>query len=186
MGQWQAGRRRPTDRRRSGSVLFDQRPNGDPDDEHQSRWFAVRQMVAPHGSRLQGHRDVEEGRQRVTVAIATTAMRARTLRQGAGDRAEQMKGNSRARQPDRAGRNRGCGRRHDPGRRANLPPCRIRYAGNGPRRQDQSADVAAQGWMTTRDDAAQQAPTPLGRLVSIVVEGHERGALLRRDLVEAR
>jgi hypothetical protein len=40
--------------------------------------------------------------------------------------------------------------------------------------------------MTTRDHAAQQAPTLLGRLVSIVVEGHERGALLRRDLVEAR
>jgi hypothetical protein len=61
MGQRQAGRRRPSVRQRSGGGLFDQGPNGDLDHEHQSGWFALRQVVAPHGSRLQGHRDVEEG-----------------------------------------------------------------------------------------------------------------------------
>src|SRR5215212_1559345 len=61
MGQRQAGRRRPGHRPRAGDRLPDPGPNRDPADDHQPRRFVVGQVVAPHRSRQQGHRDLEKG-----------------------------------------------------------------------------------------------------------------------------
>src|SRR6185436_4552507 len=44
----------------SGRSFFEQGPDGDPGHERQSGWFALRQVVAPHGSVFQVYRDMEE------------------------------------------------------------------------------------------------------------------------------
>jgi hypothetical protein len=44
---------------------FDQGPNRDLDDEHQSGWFPLRQVLAAQGPRFQRHRSLEEDLVRV-------------------------------------------------------------------------------------------------------------------------
>src|SRR6266516_6568712 len=45
---------------RSGCGQFDQGPNRDLDDEHQSGWFPLRQVLAAHRPGFQRHRSLEE------------------------------------------------------------------------------------------------------------------------------